>query len=98
MVETRLESIETIIPNILECLPPPTITLAHQNLIKYYISQLSKATGKSPATIYSTLYTAFQVPRYTDLREDEWGKIEVWFKKQLAQTHSKQGPEQGKLL
>src|SRR5207245_10959239 len=71
-VEDRLESVEAItglIPEILERLGPPTITPEHQNLVKYYVSQLVKATGKHQATIYSALYTAFQVPRYQERLE-----------------------------
>jgi len=82
-IEERLESIEALIPDILERLPEATITPAHQNTVKYYVSQLSKATGKSPATIYSSLFTAFNVPRYTELQEAEWDQVEAWFMKQL---------------
>ena len=95
-VEGRLESLETIVPVILERLPDPTITPAHQNMVKYYVSQIHKATGKPYATIYSALDTVFQVPRYQELREDQWDKIERWFQKQLpGQGHS---PEQEKLF
>ncbi len=47
-IEDRLEGLEAItglIPEILERLPAPTITPAHQNKVKYYISQL----GHGPA-------------------------------------------------
>lgn len=85
-VETRLEGLEAIsdlIPDILERLGPETLTLDHQNQVKYYVSQLSKATNQHPSTIYSSLYTAFSVPRYQDLPESEWNKVERWFKAQL---------------
>jgi len=85
-VETRLEGLEAItdlIPDILERLGPETLTPEHQNLVKYYVSQLSKATNQHPSTIYSSLYTAFSVPRYQDLPESEWDKVEHWFKVQL---------------
>ncbi len=82
-VEVRLGTIEALIPDILERLPDKTITLAHQNMVKYYVSQLNKATNKAPATIYSTLYTAFRVPRYQELPESEWNKVEQWFKRQM---------------
>lgn len=97
-VEERLESIEALIPEILERLPETTITPAHQNMVKYYVSQIHKATDKPYATIYSALYTAFQVPTYTSLREDEWDKIEQWLKKQLTKVRVNEQPEQGKLL
>lgn len=85
-VEDRLEHVETmtsLIPEILERLPVPTITPAHQNKVKYYVSQLSQATGQHRGTIYSSLYAAFNVPRYEELLEAEWDKVENWFKVQL---------------
>jgi len=85
-IENRLEGLEAItglIPEILERLPAATITPAHQNKVKYYVSQLSQATGLHPATIYSALYTAFNVPRYQELLEAEWELVERWFQSQL---------------
>lgn len=82
-IDTRLGNLEAVIPDILQRLPPPTITPAHQNMVKYYISQLHTATGKPFATLYSALYTAFNVPRYEELREADWPKVERWFKRQL---------------
>jgi P22_AR N-terminal domain len=82
-VEGRLEGLEAIIPDILDRLPPTTLTPAHQNQVKYYVQQLHQATGKHQATIYSDLYTAFSVPRYQEIPEEEWDKVENWFKVQL---------------
>jgi len=82
-IETRLEGIEAIIPDILDRLGPPTLTPEHQNRVKYLVSQLNKATGKHPATIYSELYTAFSVPRYQELPESDWQQVEQWFQVQL---------------
>jgi len=97
--DQRLDSLEAVIPTILERLPDPTITPAHQNMVKYYISQLQKATGKPFPTLYTALYAAFSVPTYTALREDEWDKIEQWFKKHLNKFHpDDERPEQGRLL
>lgn len=91
-VESRLESLEevtSLIPEILDRLPPVTLTPAHQNLVKYYVSQLSKASGKHPGTIYSSLYTAFSVPRYQDLPESEWENVERWFRSQIDQKRKR---------
>ncbi len=77
------EAITDLIPDILERLGPETLTPEHQNRVKYYVSQLSKATNQHPSIIYSSLYTAFSVPRYQDLPESEWDKVEHWFKVQL---------------
>jgi hypothetical protein len=86
-IEDRLEGLEAItglIPDILERLPAPTITPAHQNKVKYYVSQLSQATGQHPARIYSALYTVFNVPRYQELLEAQWEQVERWFRAQLG--------------
>jgi hypothetical protein len=85
-IEDRLEGLEAItslIPEILERLPAPTIMPAHQNKVKCYISLLSQATGQHPATIYSALYAAFNMPRYQELLEAEWEQVERWFLSQL---------------
>jgi len=79
-IEDRLEGLEAItglIPDILERLP------AHQNKVKHYVSQLSQATGQHPATIYSALYTVFNVPLYQELLEAQWEQVERWFRIQL---------------
>jgi hypothetical protein len=85
-VEARLESHEhvlNLVPEILERLGPQTLTPEHQNLVKYYVQQLSKATNTHPGTIYSKLYTAFSVPRYQEIPESEWEKVVHWFKTQI---------------
>jgi antirepressor protein len=85
-VESRLEGLEAVtglIPEILDRLGPQTLTPEHQNLVKYYVEQLMKATGKHRGTIYSSLYTAFSVPRYQEIPESEWEKVVNWFKVQL---------------
>ncbi len=92
-VEDRLEGVEAVtdlIPEILERLGPPTISPAHQNLVKYYVEELRKATGKTRGAIYSNLYTAFEVPRYQELLEDEWSRIEQWFTTQIEQAHKQE--------
>ena len=85
-VEARLESHEQVlglVSEMLDRLGSPTITPTHQNRVKYYVSQLSQQTGQHPATIYSALYTAFDVPRYQELPEAEWERVERWFQTQL---------------
>jgi hypothetical protein len=88
-VEGRLEGLEAIIPDILDRLPPTTLTPAHQNQVKFYVQQLHQATGKHQATIYSDLYTAFSVPRYQEIPEEEWNKVENWFQVQIERAKGK---------
>jgi P22_AR N-terminal domain len=85
-VENRLESLEAVVPLILEQLPPATITPTHQNVVKYYVSELHKATHRPHATIWSMVYTSFQVPRYQELREEDWSKIQRWFRELFRQA------------
>lgn len=91
-VESRLEGVEamtSLIPEILERLPLPTLTPEHQRLVQYYVKRLHEATGKPYATIHDNLKTAFQVPRYQDIQEAEWDKVENWFKGQLERAKKK---------
>jgi hypothetical protein len=85
-VGQRLESLEAVVPLILEQLPPATITPAHQNMAKYYVSELHKITHKPHATIWSKVYTPFQVPRYQELQEADWSKIQSWFRELFRQA------------
>ena len=52
-IESRMEGIEAIIPDILDRLPPMTITPEHQRHVQAYVKQLADLTGKHPATIYT---------------------------------------------
>jgi len=82
-VETRLEHVEAmtdLIPEILERLGPETLTPAHQRRVQVYVQQLSKVSGKHSGTIHSDLKTGFDVPRYQDIPESEWDKVEQWFR------------------
>lgn len=98
-VENRLENLEAVVPLILEQLPPATITPTHQNVVKYYVSELHKLTHQPYATIWSTIYTRFQVPRYQELREEDWSKIQSWFREQFRQAgRTLPGEEQEQLF
>jgi hypothetical protein len=88
-VEAQLEEhkqILNLVPEILERLPPETLTPKQQQLVKYYVEQLVKATGKSRGAIYNSLYTAFSVPRYQDIPAVEWDKVERWFQVQIERA------------
>ena len=99
-VESQLDEhrrVLAFIPDILERLGPEKLTLDHQKLVRYYIQQLSKATGKHSGTVYSNLYLAFNVPRYQEIPESEWGKVVNWFRVQMDRAHKKlqeQAPQQ----
>jgi hypothetical protein len=82
-VETRLEGLEAIIPDILDRLPPQTLSPAHQQQLQAFVKQLHDATGKPYPTIYDNLKTAFQVARYQDIPDAEWDKVANWFRVQL---------------
>ena len=85
-VESRLEGLEAItdlIPDILERLGPELITIEHQRSVQGLVKRLHDATGKAFGTIYDELKTAFDVPRYQELKEQDWDKVLNWFNVQL---------------
>lgn len=92
-VESRLEGLEAItdlIPDILDKLGgPELITPAHQQQVKAMVKRLSDATGKPFGTIYTDLYAAFQVPRYQEIHEEDWEKIQRWFTVQIERAKGK---------
>lgn len=51
-IDTRLGSLEAITSRILKQIGPPRITVEQQNLIQYYVSQLTQATGKHQQTFF----------------------------------------------
>ena len=77
-VEARLEGLEAItdlIPEILERLGPEMLTIEHQRSVQGLVKRLHDVTGKSYSTIYDAIKTAFQVPRYQELKEQDWEKV-----------------------
>jgi hypothetical protein len=91
-VESRLEGLEAItdlIPDILERLGPELITTEHQRDVQGLVKRLHDATSKSFGTIYDELKTAFDVPRYQELREQDWDKVLNWFRTQLDRAKGK---------
>ena len=91
-IESRLEGQEAmggLLPEILQRLGPEKLTSKHRNQVKGYVQQLSKATGKHWQTIYTDLYTAFEVAQYEDIPEAEWDKVERWFQGQLERARKK---------
>jgi len=89
-IESRLEGVEAmagLIPEILERLGPQTLTSAHQRQVQAFAHQLTLFTKKSYATIYDDLKTAFSVPKYSDILEDQWAQVDQWFKVQIERVN-----------
>ncbi|HEU5376071.1 MAG TPA: phage antirepressor N-terminal domain-containing protein [Ktedonobacteraceae bacterium] len=82
-VEGRLDSLETVTGRILQQIGPARITTEHQTLVQFYVSKLSDITRKTHATIYAQLKTAFRVPRYDEIPESDWPRVEQWFRLQF---------------
>jgi hypothetical protein len=85
-VESRLEGVEeltALIPEILDRLPPETLTPAHQRQLQGFVKQLHETTGKPYAMIYEDLKTVFAAPRYQDIAEADWEQVVQWFRVQL---------------
>jgi len=85
-VEGRLEGLEAIIPDILDRLPPPTLTPEHQQQVQAFVHQLHEASGKPYGTIYNDLKTAFAVAKYDQIPEGEWNKVAHWFQVQIQRA------------
>ena len=91
-VETRLEGLEAItslIPEIFERLGPETLTIEHQHSVQGLVKRLHDATGKPYGTIYDDLKTAFDAPRYQEIRENDWDKVLNWFQFQIDRAKGK---------
>jgi len=92
-IESRLDEhrrVLAFIPEILERLGPETLTVKHQQRVRALVNRLSDATGKTHQKIYSDLDLAFEVPRYQEIPEEEWDKVENWFQVQLQQAEKRQ--------
>jgi hypothetical protein len=85
-VESRLEGLEAIVPDILERLGPELITIEHQRSVQGLVKRLHDATGKAFGTIYDELKTAFDVPRYQELHEQDYEKVLRWFQVQIERA------------
>ncbi len=91
-VESRLEGVEAmtgLIPEILERLGPEKLHAEHQEKVQQYVEQLCEAAGKHRGTIYTRLHSAFKVPRYQELLESDWPKVENWFNVQIELAKKK---------
>ncbi len=91
-VESRLEGLEAItdlIPDILDRLGPETLTIEHQRSVQSLVKRLHDATGKPFGTIYDELKTAFDAPRYQEIREQNWDKVLNWFTMQINRAKGK---------
>ena len=91
-IESRLEGQEAmsgLLPEILERLGPEKLTSEHQQLVQYYAGKLHEATGKHQATIHAELKIAFKVPRYPEILEDDWPRVENWFRVQIERAQGK---------
>lgn len=90
--EARLESREAVvqlIPEILDRLGPELINLEQQRQVQDLVHQLHEASGKHQGTIYNELKTAFDCPRYQELRADEWPQVKNWFTVQIERAKGK---------
>lgn len=85
-IESRLDEhrrVLAFIPDILERLGPELITIEHQRSIQEQVKRLHDATGKPLGAIYNELKTAFEVPRYQEIREQDRDKVLSWFQVQV---------------
>jgi antirepressor protein len=96
-MESRMEGVEAmtgLIPEILERLGTEKLTDKHQAKVRQYVNRLHEATGKHQQTIYTDLYRAFEVPKYQDILESDWLKVEEWFRVQLERARKTEDEQQ----
>ncbi len=99
-VQAQLESLQTqfeagkavtdLIPEIITRLGPEKISPTQQGLVRGYVKQLEKVSGKPYQTIYDELRMAFGPARYQDLLAEDWPKVEAWFKTQIDRARKGQ--------
>lgn len=87
-----------LLSNIQERMGPPRITIEHQGLVRFYVAKLSEATHKPHGTIFGMLHTHFRVPRYQELFEADWPRIEQWFRLQFPGRILPEATTQGELF
>ncbi len=58
----------------------------------------SEALHKPHGTIFGMLHTDFRVPRYQELYESDWYRIEQWFRIQFPGQKLPEAPAQGELF
>lgn len=91
-VESRLEGLEEVtnlIPEILERLGPQTLTTDHQRAVQQYVQQVHELSGKPYSAVYESLKSAFGVPKYADIPDQDWPRVVQWFRAQLEPWRKK---------
>jgi hypothetical protein len=87
-----------LLSTIQERLGPLRITIGHQGLVRFYVAKLSEALHKPHGTIFGMLHTDFRVPRYQELSESDWYRIEQWFRIQFPGQKLPEAPTQSELF
>jgi hypothetical protein len=91
-VESRLEGLEEVtdlIPEILQRLGPQKLTPDHQRAVQQYVQQVHELSGTPYGTVYESLKTAFGVPRYADIADQDWPRAVQWFRAHLEPWQKK---------
>ncbi|MDY3115946.1 MAG: BRO family protein [Sutterella sp.] len=69
-------------------LPRDTITVEEQYCIRKAVAYNRKRTGRHYREVYNDLYNEFRIPRYTELKREDFDKAMAF----LGQTESEQEP------
>lgn len=93
-----VNSLEAVTGRILKQIGPERITTEHQTLVQFYVSKLHEITKKPRETIYAQLKTAFRVPRYDEIPESDWPRVEQWFRLQFPGQKFPESTTQGELF
>jgi hypothetical protein len=86
-LQKRVENLETggtVLPELLERLGPERMRPEHQEMVKRWAGELHRLSGVDYNSIYQDLNDDFQVDRFSDIRESEWERLEVWFHERIT--------------
>jgi len=86
-LQKRVENLEagaTMLPELLERLGPERMRPEHQEMVKRWVRELHHLSGVDYNSIYQDLNADFEVDRFSDIRESEWERLEVWFYERIT--------------
>jgi hypothetical protein len=84
----HLEAGGTMLPELLERLGPERMRPEHQEMVRRWVGELHHHSGLDYSSIYQDLNADFQVERFSDIRESEWERLELWFRERITSART----------
>lgn len=95
-LEDRIEGVEALSQIVAEMagrFGPPTLTTEHQATVRAMVARLHELGGFSYGAIYGELNASFHVAKYSDIPDDQWGRVAEWFQARIASAERRRGRE-----